>query len=203
MIREDFWTQNYYESERSRVVAQAIDQCDILLDLHSCSAVAPAHALPCDDDESIQLASLLPVGYVIKYLAHTTPGKATTLDWVKKKNKIGVCVECGQHEERQTIDNAKNCIITFVNYHAGRKIHLPNPPIILNSRENETVRKGFKFVRKVSAFEHVPFGETIAVDQVVGPIKSKYTGGTYIVMPTRKPVLGEEAFFYAERDNKL
>ena len=80
MIREDLFKKKAYEAERGRVVAHAIDQCDYLLDLHSCSAKSPAHALPMDSLESAELASKLPVAYVIKYLAHTTKGRATTLD---------------------------------------------------------------------------------------------------------------------------
>lgn len=201
MIRDDLFRKQAYEAERARVVAHAIDKCDVLLDLHSCSAKSPAHALPKDDIASIELASKLPVGYVIKYLAHTTKGRATTLDWAQKKNKIGVCVECGQHTERETIENAKNCIKTFVYLQCGMEERVEalnfTPPVVLNSRENEPVRKGFRFTRKVSAFEKVPFGEIIAIDDF-GTIKSKYPEGTYIVMPTRNPVLGEEAFFYAE-----
>lgn len=199
MIREDLFKKQAYEAERARVVAQAIDRCDILLDLHSCSAKAPAHALPMDDFQSIELASHLPVAYVIKYLAHTTKGRATTLDWAQKKNKIGVCVECGQHSERETIENAKNCIKTFIALHCAleHKLDTFKPPVVLNSRENEPVRKGFRFTRRVRAFEKVPFGEVIATD-ITGDIVSKYPEGTYIVMPTRNPVLGEEAFFYAE-----
>jgi hypothetical protein len=73
------------------------------------------------------------------------------------------------------------------------------PPILLDSRENEPVRKGFRFVVPVSAFECVPYGHIIAEDEVKGPIRSPYRNGTYIVMPTKRPVLGEEAFYYAEK----
>ena len=196
MIRKDLFGQGAYESERARVVAHEINKCDVLLDLHSCSAKSPAHALPASTKESIELASLLPVGYVIKKLVHTTSGQATTIDWAHKKHKIGLCVECGQHDERQTIENAKNVIKTTIELQTGRL--LPKdithpPPVILESYENETVRKGFQFVRKVKAFEKVPFGEVIAVDDIVGEIKSKYESGTYIVMPTRKPVFGEDS----------
>lgn len=198
MIREDLFKLEAYEAERARVVSQAIDNCDVLLDLHSCSAKAPAHALPMDNFESIELASKMPVGFVIKYLAHTTKGKATTLDWAKKKGKIGICVECGQHRDKETIRRAKQCIQTLIELESHQRVkHKAPKPIILTSRENEPVRKQFKFVRNIKAFERVPFGEIIATD-ILGPIKSKYSGGTYIVMPTRNPVLGEEAFFYAK-----
>ena len=136
---------------------------------------------------------------MIKHLVHTTQGQATTVDWAINKQKVGICVECGQHDDPQTIENARNVIITLLDIVCGCKIQLDfPPPVILESMENEPVRKGFKFVKPVIAFERVPYGEVIAVDDVVGEIKSKYTGGTYIVMPTKKPVFGEEAWFYAK-----
>ena len=205
MVREDLFNNSTYEGERAYVVAQAINQCDVMMDLHSTSAPSPAHALPMDDFESIQLASRMPVSYVIKHLAHTTPGKATTLDWAKRKGKIGFGVECGQHDEKETVENAKNCIRALICLISKRDMRGFGfrQPVILNCYENETVRKGFKFIRNFSAFERVPYGVVIAVDEVVGPISSKFPDGTYLVMPTKKPIIGEEAFYYAERDNCL
>lgn len=206
MIRRDLFSKGAYESERARVIAREINECDILLDLHSCSANSPAHALPAHTPESIKLASLLPVGYVIKYLVHTTSGQATTIDWACSKNKTSLCVECGQHDDRQTVENAKNVIRTIIGLQAGNIVESDlthTPPVILNSKENEKVRKGFKFVKNVEAFEHVPFGEMIATDDVVGEMYSKYETGTYIVMPTKKPVFGEEAWFYAQLSEDL
>lgn len=206
MIRRDLFSKGAYESERARVIAREINECDVLLDLHSCSANAPAHALPAHTPESIKLASLLPVGYVIKYLVHTTSGQATTIDWARSKNKTSLCVECGQHDDRQTVENAKNVIKTVIGLETGtlNSSDITHPsPTILNSKENEKVRKGFKFVRNVEAFEMVPFGEVIATDDVVGEICSKYETGTYIVMPTKKPVFGEEAWFYAQLSENL
>lgn len=147
----------------------------------------------------------MPVSYVIKHLAHTTPGKATTLDWAKRKGKIGFGVECGQHDEKETVENAKNCIRALICLISKRDMRGFGfrQPVILNCYENETVRKGFKFIRNFSAFERVPYGVVIAVDEVVGPISSKFPDGTYLVMPTKKPIIGEEAFYYAERDNCL
>ena len=206
MIRRDLFNKGAYECERARVISHEINQCDVILDIHSCSATSPAHALPATSKESIELASLLPVGYVIKYLVHTTSGQATTIDWAHAKHKKGLCVECGQHDDRQTVENAKNIIKTLIGLEIGTMVpsDLNHPaPVILESDENVKVRKGFKFVRKVHAFDCVPFGEPIAVDDVEGEMCSKYEKGTYIVMPTKKPVLGEEAWFHARLAEKL
>ena len=59
MVREDLFHKRSYESERARVLADAISNCDILLDLHSCSAHAPAHALPAGEPRSVSIAKQL------------------------------------------------------------------------------------------------------------------------------------------------
>lgn len=198
MMRKDLFDKKSYEAERARVVAAAINRCDVYMDLHSCSAPAPAHALPMNTIESVQISSKLPVGFVIRNLAHTTKGNATTLDYaLSRGKKAAVCVECGQHTERQTIENAKACIRTLIEIYRGEEPHLSQPPVILMCTENEPVRQQFSFTRPVEAFDLVPYGEEIARD-ITGPMYSKYEKGTYVVMPTHNPVLGEEAFFYAK-----
>ena len=202
MMREDLFEGESYEAERARVLGQAIARCDILLDLHSCSARSPAHALPMDGEKSTSLARKMPVAFVIQHLAHTTKGRATTVDYAQRLGgKVALCVECGQHTDRSSIDTAKKCIqklieITTKGEEAASVWE--EAPIVLSSVENEPVRKKFRFCRQVKAFDFVPFGEVIAED-IEGPIVSKYPKGTYIVMPTRNPVLGEEAFFYASQ----
>lgn len=207
MIREDlFHKKNCYESKFASTLANEINDCHIYFDLHSCSANSPAHALPANDEESIKLSSLLPVDFVIKNLVHTTTGTASTIDWAHSKNKTSLCVECGQHNDPKTVENAKNVIKTIVSLKTGTLDSndlCDNSPVILNCEENEKVREGFKFIRNIEAFEQVPFGEIIATDDIVGNIYSKYKPVTYIVMPTKNPVLGEEAWFYAKLSNNL
>ena len=57
VIRKDLFKKAAYENERARVISSEIDKCDILLDIHSCSAASPAHALPGDSPDSISIAS--------------------------------------------------------------------------------------------------------------------------------------------------
>ena len=56
-VRKDLFKKAAYENERARVISSEIDKCDILLDIHSCSATSPAHALPGDNHDSISIAS--------------------------------------------------------------------------------------------------------------------------------------------------
>lgn len=200
LMRKDlFDLPPHPEVKRAQQIARAIDRSDIYLDLHSCSAPAPAHALPMDTAESIHLASDMPVGFVVQHLAHTTQSQGTTIDYALRKGlRQAVCVECGQHDERETIDNAKACIQAVIDRARADVVSQPeHRPVILMSTESEPVREQFRFSRPIQAFDCVPYGEEIARD-IQGPILSPYKEGTYIVMPTHLPVVGEEAFFYAK-----
>jgi succinylglutamate desuccinylase len=57
MIREDLFLRGGYESERARVIAKEINNAEALLDIHSCSAQAPPHALPASNKPSFLVAS--------------------------------------------------------------------------------------------------------------------------------------------------
>lgn len=57
MIREDLFSRGGYESERARVIAKEINNASCLLDIHSCSAQAPPHALPASNKHSFRVAS--------------------------------------------------------------------------------------------------------------------------------------------------
>ena len=181
-----------WESKRATVIADAIKNCHVYLDLHSCSAATPPFALPCKNNKSERLAQELPVTYVIKGLAHTTPGRGTSLDWAYFHGKTAVTVECGEHNSPDSVRTAKHVIHAFI---TGQYRQLVPPSHIMECNRAEVVRPHFSFHRHVEAFEHVPFNELLAHDER-GEIRCPYADGAYIVMPAALPVLGEEAWFW-------
>lgn len=89
-----------YELQRARIVAESIQESNVILDIHSCSSDSPPFALPSSIDVSEELAASLPVKYVIESLVHNTAGGGTTLDFALSKQIPGVCVECGKHGKK-------------------------------------------------------------------------------------------------------
>jgi hypothetical protein len=69
-------------------------------------------------------------------------------------------------------------------------------PVVMRSSSSVMVRKGFRFAREFAAFTRVASGEVIATDDVVGTITCQHAGGAFIVMPTRLPFEGEEAWYW-------
>lgn len=60
------------------------------------------------------------------------------------------------------------------------------------------VGKGFRYTRRVQAFEHVLHDELLAMDEEVGELRCPFKEGAVIIMPTSAPVLGEEAWFWGQ-----
>lgn len=186
----DIFYQQNYEMSRLRDIAKEIEECDEYLDIHSTSAPTPPFAIPADNKNSRHFAAkYLPVDFVIEELA--TVLKGTTVGWAGKFNKTGVCVECGSHKERKSVEGAKLAIKQFISgiaYVPAKKI--------LSCREYQTLHKGFKYHgTPPSAFEEVEYGHIIADDDL-GQISCPYPDGAFIIMPTANPILGEEAWFW-------
>jgi len=196
-LRKEFFEfSDHYEYKRAKIVAEAIDRCDIYLDFHSTSADTPAYALPADNSSSIELALKMPVPYVVKGLVHTTDSQATTIDYANQKNKIAIVFECGKHDSPLAVDRAKKIIKSVL---LNEKYEMAK---ILTSRDNHVVKKDFKFARQFSAFERVNYRELIAHD-FEGEVHCPYQEGAYIIMPTNDPIEGEEAWFWGKDDLRI
>jgi len=196
IFRSPFLEESYdmfgkppYELMRLRYIADAIQWCDYLIDIHSTSAETPPFALCTDNPRSEKYASTFPVEYVIKDLSQLVNG--TTLECAKARSKIGVSVECGQHESPHSIEIAMDVIKKFVT-----DVGEPSHNVVLCER-SQMVKKGFHYVKQVKAFQKVEYKEVIAKDDS-GPISCPFTEGAIVIMPTSKPVIGEEAWFWGE-----
>lgn len=195
-----------YETYRARRISEEILECDMYLDVHSSSAASPSMMLPAANEQSVRLAATFPVAYVVKDLVHATQTRGTTMDWAFYHHKNAVSMECGQHDAGVSISVAKNAITHFIAMANPAYKHSHAPPKMLKCISSEKVRKGFKYNIQVKPFDHIKHGQIVAFDDEVGPLKcelNRYEGGALIIMPTKIPYLGEEAFFWAvpEDDN--
>eukprot|EP00026_Physarum_polycephalum_P002624 Phypoly_transcript_02631.p1 GENE.Phypoly_transcript_02631~~Phypoly_transcript_02631.p1 ORF type:complete len:853 (+),score=145.66 Phypoly_transcript_02631:90-2648(+) len=187
-----------YESYRAKKICQAITDSDVFLDIHSTSADTPPMALPAENDKSNAFASTFPVDYVIMNLIKAVETRGTTVDWAFFHRKLALSVECGKHESSASVATAKACIKHFIA--TNRKTCAPHAhanPRVLTCVTAEKVRPGFEYLRDVKAFDFVKRGDVIAKDDEVGDIKCEADHGAYVVMPTKKPYVGEEAFYWA------
>jgi len=188
-----------YEKQRARIVMECIHHSDCVLDIHSCSADVPPFALPNSMDVSEELASKLPVRYVVQSLAHQTLDGGTTMDAALLHGIPGICVECGSHHHVNAVATAAHVISKFLVLQSGilsDKEQLPRPLSIKCSCV-EKVNPGFRFLRGWTEFEFVPFGTPVFRDDVNGVVRCNIEPGAYLVMPAMNPIVGEEALFWA------
>jgi len=181
----------HYELSRVQPIADEIADCDEYVDIHSTSAQSYPFALPSLDEDSEQFARTFDVHYVIEKLIKSVEG--TTIGWANLLKKRALCVECGQHEARETVEVAKRVIQRFVSGVVGE-----TAKYVLTCTENEKIRKGFHYKTPPVAFEEVKYNQVIAEDDELGEIKCQNSKGAYIIMPTANPILGEEAWFWGE-----
>ena len=181
-----------YERKRAILVENLIRNSDYTLDLHSTSSPSPSHAIPCDKICSEEISKSLPVDYVVKRVAHLTVEGGTTLDFARDNDRCAITVECGQHEDPQSVETAQRCIQQFLLCQSNC-----NPDIIvLECDASVEVKEGFSFSREFSGFDFVDYQVEVATDEN-GSILTDYPNGAYIVMPNSNPKIGEEAFYWA------
>jgi len=188
-LQEDILPGDLYELSRLREIAKEIELCDDFLDLHSTSAPTLPFAIVAPTANSEAMAKQFPIRFVLHNVTKVIFG--TSIDYAFSMNKDAVCVECGQHSQRSTIDVAKQTIRAFVSGYCDR-----SPKEVLFVDKSVILRNGFKFSKLTKAFDKVEYNQTIARDDVVGEIKCPYEQGAFLIMPIANPVLGEEAWLW-------
>jgi len=176
-------------------IAQEIKKADYLLDLHSTSASTVPFAIVSPKPQAEEIAKQFPVGFILHNVVTVIVG--TTLDYAHELDKVGICVECGQHTERSSVETAKKTIRCFV---TGTSDGSPKEVLFVD--RSEILRTGFKFSRVAKAFDRVNYNELVACDNVVGEIRCPYKEGAFLIMPIANPVLGEEAWLWGHPSPK-
>jgi hypothetical protein len=187
-----------YEARRARLVARMALSSDQWLDVHSTSSPCTAYALPTGNQQSEELAEKLDIGLVISKLAHHTVEGGTSCDWALQHNKTCVCVECGQEGTREAIESAKRVIMSFI---VGHRLFGEKRRYV--STNQVRVGRGFRYARRLEAFEHVAYNELLAIDDEVGEIRCPFEEGAVVIMPTSAPIIGEEAWFWGRQNLEI
>jgi len=187
-MKDDMLGKELYEVSHLQKITAAIQNCTAYLDLHSTSAPTIPFAIVFHGEES--LCNLLSVRFLIQNVIKVIVG--TSIDYAHSLGIPSICVECGQHISREAVEVAKRNIGAFVTEHPFD--HFPKKHLYVD--RSVILRKGFRFMKNVKAFDWVNHNEVVAQDDVVGDIKCPYNPGAFLVMPVANPVLGEEAWVW-------
>ena len=145
------------------------------------------------------------MSYVVESLAHLTAEGGTSMDAALIHNVPAVCVECGQHNHEDIVARAADVISTFLltQYEGekadfgGRKADKERGPVVMRCEGIEVVQEGFEWCQSFKDFEWIPHGMPVFKDGIRGEVECPIDPGSYLVMPTKIPVVGEEALCWA------
>ena len=121
------------------------------------------------------------------------------MDYARNLGKTGVCVECGQHDDEASVVVAEHVILQFLFAHTSvspsSKLPPARIPKVIRCTEAVHVSKKFEFSKSYDAFSYISHDEHVYTDES-GEQKCTHKAGAFLIMPSRNPVDGEEAFFW-------
>lgn len=153
-----------YERRRAIQLMPLFDTCDALLDLHSVSNKQATPFVICEK-EFFNLARKFP--FPIRSSGWNAIEPGSTDYYMSTINKIGVCLECGFHNDPSVEDRAIDGIHRFLSL-MGNIISDPIEDNMDQKEINATfayvTKKDFKLTRKFNDFELVKKDEPIGHD---------------------------------------
>lgn len=154
-----------YEYKRSLVIKKYLDEASALLDIHS--AARPTEPFIFCESVSFETACMLPEDFkrIVSGSDDVEPG--ATDGYMSQRNKIGLCIECGQHDAVHVTDLATRSIFSFLK---ARK-HISGETKIQKNRVHAkltyayyTKTDSFILTKDFDDFTEVTKGEIIGKD---------------------------------------
>lgn len=187
-----------YEYKRSKEIMPYLKESDILLDIHSSSTKDSTPFIICERNAS-DIVKIFPFNIRCYGFDNLHPGG--TDSFMNKEGKMGICIECGNHEDSLAFSRAQECALRLLsNYNmilikdiaknSGKQKVLQAISIYKNKNENYKSSKAFK------DFEKITPGQIIAYDGEEKVISDKTQ---YIVFSREKLTIPkQEAFVLLE-----
>lgn len=191
------------EHERAHELRSVLEDLDVLLDLHSTTWPTPAFAIINDVPRSADLARRM--GFEFVTTGWGRPGllmDKVSIGVMQRRGRPAVSVECGQHDDPDTIEAAWGCTLRFLTATgtlaggAHSSEEKPDPTFLevveIVSRPSE----GFKFVRPIRGLQQLEAGEVLAADRIA---ELRVREACYILMPNDNVPVGRDMVFLARR----
>ncbi len=188
-----------YEYVRSRELMPMLAEADALLDIHSTATPESTPFVICESS-AYECAQVLPVQTVLSGIDALHP--TGTDAFVNQTGGLGICIECGNHNDVFGKDIATEAIMNFLHFFGviDREAQLQKRvQSHLQAEWLYTNKNTFTLSKQFSEFEKVTKGTRIGVDGtelIVAP----YDG--YIVFPQSVTAPNGEAFVYCREFSK-
>lgn len=183
-----------------------INDCDIMLDLHSthCPEDVEFAFIDHPTKKNMEMLSLIPVstalaGWPQIYANNSDITNFCTEEYAYTHNKIGITVECGYHKSPHSVQIAKQSILNILAYYKILDYPQPTPKL------PEIITLDSFFIKQhpghLSAnYQHlspIKKDEILAIYEHGEKIHAPFSG--FIIMPNHKAEINDEWFYLGRK----
>ena len=155
--------KNSYEYARSREIMETLKMCDYVLDIHSSPTIGSPPVIICEEN-AFEITSYFPFSRRCSGFDTIEPG--STEYFVNSIGKTGMGVECGNHNDPEAFDRAKESAYAFLSYFDmidyPKKKYEQQPYIASFNYLTKTT--DFKIAHFFADFDPIKTGEIIGYD---------------------------------------
>ena len=155
-----------YELQRAQEIKKYLDKSSALLDIHS--AKKKTEPFIFCEEKSISTAQELSSKFLKIVLGINAVEPGGTDGYMANMGKIGICVECGQHNDKSAITLAEQSIHNFLknrgHIQKSNNENRADKPIINLEYSYYTKTNSFILERNFSDFEHLEKGTLVGKD---------------------------------------
>lgn len=186
------------EGYRVKYLKQYLNKAVVLLDVHSSETKGSPPFVICEPN-GFEIAKHLPFDMVVSGFDQVIPGG--TDEYMNRKGRIGICVECGYLGDPATISLSQRAIEDFLVIMGHTLPSDEKPDRRTNQRRIRLTSiyhnksAPFKLQKPWADFEKVRKGEMIGVDGEKPVLAEE---DFLILFPDDCPTAGEEAFYIAQ-----
>lgn len=196
-----------YEQHLANEIVPLIEQCDVLLDLHSTHSKGDMPFAFCDYpiSENRALVDVLNVKYVLLGWPEIYAGKTQISDYSTERcahdyKKVGITLECGYHKAPEATDVAYEAIINTL-IHLGM-IDGPTPSVYpkkaIRLTEYIVKAKSGHLCRTYKHLDEVIQGQKIAEYEDGEVLYAPHDG--YILLPNATAEIGAEWYYLGVKE---
>lgn len=194
-----FHHRNSYEFHRAKFLMSALKQADALLDIHSTTNPSEPFMIS-DHPEVFERTVDLPCDFsrIVSGLDALHPGSSD--GFMNQIGKLGVCIECGQHENPEAFQLAKRSIFRFLQNMGNIELPKARKMVRIDRQEifaesiYHTKTGTFRLAHPFSDFATVKPTQYIARDGD-DIIRAEKEG--FILFAVNREKIGDEGFVFA------
>ncbi len=195
-LNRDLWREEHHRALALRPLLRSVD---VGLDVHSARAPTPPFAICMSARGSLDLASRLGVAYVtVGWDGPGLIGHQVVLSELSRRDRPGVAVECGSHDDPRTDETARAIVRRFLTA-TGVLDASPDDagerPTVLRLRD--AIRRpgsSFRFERPIAGLDQLAAGEVVGSD---GNVEVRMRRECYALMPNDEVAVGEDMLYLA------